>query len=207
MLAAIPVEPGATLLDNDQVRVIRALEKAHVKGKFHEHKMNRVMVYLQAGKQQFEYQGGKPTKVFNWKPGQVVWSEPEGMHSPEVMSDESFNIVEVELKQPGTGKANIPAMDPLKVDPKHYKLVLDNNQVRVLRVKVGPHETIPMHEHGMNRVTVFLTDQVDKITTADGKEDTVRHKAGDFAWGTPLKHKEENVGDQPFELVLIDIKG
>ena len=40
--AAIPIEPTATLFENDQVKVIRALEKAHVKGKFHEHKMDRI---------------------------------------------------------------------------------------------------------------------------------------------------------------------
>ena len=204
--AGLTVEPGKTFFENDQVKVLRALEKPHVKGKFHEHKSNRVMVYLQSGKQRFEYQDGRKPQVFDWKAGQAVWSPADGMHAPEVISDEPFNIVEVELKQAGTGKKIATPLDPLKVDPKHYKVEFENDQVRVLRVKVGAHESIPMHEHTLNRVSVFLTDNNDRITAADGKTDTVERKAGDAAWGTPVKHKEENLGDQPFELLIIDLK-
>src|SRR6516225_2874710 len=122
--AAMPVEPGAALLENDQVKVVRALEKAHVKGKAHEHKVNRVMIYLQSGKQRFEYQDGRKPAVFEYKAGQVLFSKPEGMHSPEVISDEPFNIIEVELKKPGTGKKIVTPLDPPKIDPKHYKVEL-----------------------------------------------------------------------------------
>ena len=45
LAAAIPVQPGAVLFENDQVKVIRAWEKPHVKSKFHDHKLNRVMIY------------------------------------------------------------------------------------------------------------------------------------------------------------------
>ena len=38
-------------------------------------------------------------------------------------------------------------MDPLKIDSKHYKLEFENDQVRVFRVHIGPHESTPMHEH------------------------------------------------------------
>jgi uncharacterized RmlC-like cupin family protein len=205
-LAALRVVPGATLFENDQVKAVRALEKAHVKGKAHEHKVNRVMVYLQSGKQRFEYQDGRKPQVFDWKAGQVVWSAPEGFHSPEVVSDEPFNIVEVELKTAG-GKAVSTPLDPVKIDPGHYKVEFENEQVRVLRVKIGGHEAAPLHEHALNRVTVYLTDQNFRVTAKDGKVDSVQHKAGDTAWGTPVTHREENLSDQPFEAVVVEIKG
>jgi uncharacterized RmlC-like cupin family protein len=205
-LPALAPLPSATLFENDQVKVIRALEKVHVKGKAHEHKVNRVMVYLQSGKQRFEYQDGRKPETFDWKAGQVVWSPAGGMHSPEVVSDEPFNIVEVELKNTGTKKPIAAPLDPLKIDPKHYKLEFENDQVRVLRVHIGPHETAPMHEHGLNRVTVFLTDQTFRTTTKDGKMEEVQHKAGEAVWGTPLTHKEENTTAQPFEAIVAEIK-
>jgi hypothetical protein len=204
--AALPVEPGGPYFENDQVKVFRALEKAHVKSKFHEHKVNRVMVYLQSGRQSFEYQDGRKPQVFDWKAGQVVWSPADGMHSPEVLSDLSFNIVEVELKNAGSSKPITSRLDPVKIDPKHYKVEFENNQVRVTRVRVGAHESIPMNEQPLNRVTVFLTDQVDRITDSNGKIDTVRHKAGEVTWGTPTAHKEENLGDETFEVMLVEIK-
>lgn len=205
-LAALAVEPSAPLFENDQVKVLRALEKAHVKGKFHEHKTNRVMIYLQAGQQKFEYQDGRKAQSFDWKAGQVVWSPSDGMHSPEVTGDEPFNIIEVEVKKPGAGKTITSAIDPVKIDPKHYKVEFENDQVRVVRATVGAHESIPMHEHSLNRVSVYLTDQVNRITTSDGKAETVTRKAGDAVWGKPITHKEENLGDKPFEVVLVELK-
>jgi hypothetical protein len=207
LYAALPTQPSATFFENDQVKAVRALEKAHVKGKAHEHKVNRVMVYLQSGRQRFEYQDGRKPETFDWKAGQVVFSPASGMHAPEVVSDDPFNIVEVELKNTGTHAKVTSSMDPVKIDPKHYKVEFENDQVRVLRVRMGPHEVAPMHEHGLNRVNVFLTDQNFRVTTADGKVDTVQHKAGEAVWGTPVKHKEENMSDSPFEVIAIEIKG
>ena len=39
------------------------------------------------------------------------------------------------------------AQDPVKVDPKHYKVEFENANVRVLRVTVGPGEKSVMHWH------------------------------------------------------------
>jgi quercetin dioxygenase-like cupin family protein len=205
-LAAMTVEPSATLFENDQVKVLRALEKPHVKGKFHEHKLNRVMIYLQSGQQRFEYQDGRKPAVFNWKADEVQWSPADGMHSPEVLSNDAFNIIEVELKQSGAGKAITGRLDPLTVDRKHYKLEFENAQVRVIRVKIEAHGTAPMHQHSLNRTTVFLTDQEFRVKDATGKVEMVKHKAGEAVWGTPITHTEENLSDHPFEAVSIEIK-
>lgn len=204
--APAAVEPTATLFENGQVKVIRALERAHLKGKFHEHTLNRVMIYLQPGKQRFEYQDGRQPSVFDWKAGEVVWSAAGGMHSPEVISDDAFNIIEVELKFPGSGKAIASALDPVKLAPNTYKVEFENSQVRVLRVKIGAHQATPMHEHSLNRVTVFLTDQDFRVTDSQGNVSMVKHNAGEAVWGTPLTHMEENISDLPFEVVTVELK-
>jgi quercetin dioxygenase-like cupin family protein len=204
-LASIPTSPSAVLIENNEVKVARALEKNQVVGKFHQHDMNRVMIYLQSGRQQFEYQDGRQPAVFDWKAGQVVWSPPSGMHSPKVL-DHDFDIIEIELKNPGTDKAITGDLDPLKVDPSHYTLEFENPQVRVLRVKIPPHGVAPMHAHPTDRVTVFLTDQNFQTKDSTGKVTTVEHKAGDVAWGTPIEHTEQNLSDQPFEAVAVEIK-
>ena len=203
--ASIPTAPSAVLLENNEVKVARALEKYQVPGKFHQHDMNRVMIYLQSGRQKFEYQDGRKPAVFDFKAGQVVWSPPTGMHLGEVM-DHDFNIIEIELKTAGTDNATSSDLDPLKVDPGHYKLEFENPQVRVLRVTIPPHGTAPMHAHATDRVTVFLTDQNFRTKDSTGKVATVEHKAGDVAWGTPIEHTEQNLSDQPFEAVTVEIK-
>lgn len=205
-LGAITIEPSATLFENDQVKVVRAFEKPHVKGKFHSHAQNRVMIYLQSGQQRFEYQDGRAPEVFNWTVGEVKWSPADGMHSPEVIGDEAFNIIEVELKTPGTGKPIASDLDPVKVDPKHYKVELENAQVRVLRVKIGPHEATPMHEHSVNRITVFLTDQELRVTDSQGATKIMNHHAGEAVWASPAIHREENISDKPFEVIAVEVK-
>src|ERR1700761_5493538 len=49
------------------------------------------------------------------------------------------------------------AQDATKVDPKHYKVITENAQVRVLRIHYGPHETSVSHSHPDSVVT-YLTD-------------------------------------------------
>ena len=97
------------------------------------------------------------------------------------------------------------AQDPVKVDSTHYKVEFENDQVRVLRIKVGPKEKSIMHQHP-NAVAIFMTDVNGKFTFPDGKsEDSVR-KAGDVLWTPAITHLPENVGDQPFEVILVELK-
>jgi hypothetical protein len=204
-LASIPTQPSAVLYDNDEVKVARALEKANVQGKFHQHEMDRVMIYLQPGKQRFEYQDGRPTVVSVFKAGEVVWSPPTGMHAGTVL-DHDFNIIEVEMKTKGTSTPMNNDHDPLKVDPAQCKLELENSQVRVVRARVKPHAAVPLHTWATDHVVVFLTDQNFQITDSTGKTVTTEHKAGDVVWGTPISLSEKNLSAQPFEAIIVEVK-
>ena len=97
------------------------------------------------------------------------------------------------------------AQDPVKVDPKHYKVELENERVRVLRITYGPGEKSVMHEHP-GSVAVFLTDGQVKFTLPDGKTQLTPAKAGSAVWTAAGKHLPENVGDKPFELILVELK-
>lgn len=193
-------------IDNDQVRVITAHDEPHVKHALHEHKLNRVMVYLTAGEQDIITQDGKKTTL-KVKPGDVKWSPASGMHTSEVTSGSGLNIIELEVKKPGDpAKSAAVALDPLKLSPNVYKLEFENSQVRVMRVKFPAHGAVPEHEHVLNRVVVYLTDQDSKLTTPDGKVEESKHKAGQASWGGPTKHKEENVLDTPVEVIVVEFK-
>ena len=94
----------------------------------------------------------------------------------------------------------------MKVDPKHYTLEFENQQVRVVRVKIGAHESTPMHQHVLNRVVVYLTDQNLRIIGSDGKVETQTRRAGDIVWGESVQHKEENLNGRPFEALMVELK-
>ena len=103
------------------------------------------------------------------------------------------------------GAPLVMAQDPVKVDPEHHKVVLENDQVRVLRWNISPHEKSVMHEHPAN-IVVFLTDADIKFTFPDGKTAERHVKAGQVTSGASVKHDAENIGDKPIELVQIELK-
>jgi quercetin dioxygenase-like cupin family protein len=100
----------------------------------------------------------------------------------------------------------LSAQDATKVDPKHYALVSENDQVRILKVHYGPHEKSVMHSHPAG-VVIFLTDATNKFTFPDGKTQTMSTKAGDAQSITPVTHLPENTTDKGIDLILVELKG
>lgn len=97
------------------------------------------------------------------------------------------------------------AQDAVKVDPKHYKVEFENDQVRVLRITIEPGEKGVMHSHPEGMV-IFLSDANGKFTFPDGKTENRDFKKGFFSWVPVETHQGENVGDKPFELIQIEMK-
>ena len=101
--------------------------------------------------------------------------------------------------------ATAKAQDPVKVAPKNFKVVFENDQVRVLRSTAGPHEKIAMHEHPAT-VVVWLTDGNGRFTLAGNKTRDTRSKAGDATWAPAEKHAYENLSDKAGENILVELK-
>ena len=97
------------------------------------------------------------------------------------------------------------AQDATKVDPKHYKVEFENAQVRVLRVKYGPHEKSIMHRHP-NAIAIFQGDARVKFTFPDGKSEERETKAGQTIWTPAVKHLPENLTDGEMEVILVELK-
>jgi quercetin dioxygenase-like cupin family protein len=98
------------------------------------------------------------------------------------------------------------AQDPVKVDPKHYKVLFENDRVRVLKIDYGPHEKSVMHSHP-DAVATFLSELHGKFTMPDGTSQERNGKAGDAMWTPAETHLPENLSDTPLEGVLVELKG
>jgi quercetin dioxygenase-like cupin family protein len=97
------------------------------------------------------------------------------------------------------------AQDPVQVDSKHYSVLLDNDQVRVLKIRYGANEKSVMHEHP-DAVAIFLNDSNAKFNMPDGTSTPSNAKAGEVRFTPAGKHLPENVGGKPFEVVLVELK-
>ncbi|HZS52646.1 MAG TPA: hypothetical protein VFA54_17385 [Bryobacterales bacterium] len=185
--------PDGVKIDTPKVRVLVATEQPHHPSALHEHTMNRVMIYLGGGQMKFTEPAGTVENM-PVKKGQVLWSPAAGPHISENVGGEPFQVVEIELKgKPSGSPAPVSKIDPLHVDPKHYSLELENDQVRVLRVRFGPREKGVLHEHTLEHIVVYLNDQA-------------RGKAGEVRLDGPMTHTEQNPLDHPVERIAIDLK-
>jgi quercetin dioxygenase-like cupin family protein len=99
----------------------------------------------------------------------------------------------------------VSAQDAVKADPKHYSVVSENDQVRILKVHYGPHEKSVMHSHP-NSVAVMLTDMKAEFTMPDGKKQNMNAKTGDAQYTPAQVHLPENTGDKGMDLILVELK-
>jgi hypothetical protein len=195
--------------ENDQVIINQAHPKMHV------HKYNRVMIYAFRGGELLHFLDGH-TEDLHWYAGEVKWSPASGLHYSAPSPTAVFHDppppngvmgMDIGIKKPGDPKKAVrTALDPLRVDAKDFKLEFENSQVRVMRVKMGPRQSLPMHEYALNRVVFYLTDQNVRETSPDGKAKVTGHKAGDYTWDGPAKYKAENLSDKPFEALVVELR-
>jgi quercetin dioxygenase-like cupin family protein len=95
--------------------------------------------------------------------------------------------------------------DPTQIDRKHYTIELENEQVRVLRAKYGPHEKSEMHAHPA-LIGVMMTDGHIRMSYPDGRTEEITAKAGDIMNMPATVHLPENLTDEAFEVILIELK-
>ena len=95
--------------------------------------------------------------------------------------------------------------DAVTADPQHYTVEIENEQVRVLRVRYGPREKSTMHSHPAV-VAVFLTDANVRFSYPDGTTEEIPGQAGQIVAMPATTHLTENVLDQPFEVILVEQK-
>ena len=95
--------------------------------------------------------------------------------------------------------------DPVRVDSRHYTVEMENEKVRVLRIKYGPHEKSVMHGHPA-LVGVMLTDCNIRFTYPDGRTEDIVATAGQVVSFPALDHLPENLSDQAFEVIAVELK-
>src|ERR1035437_11188493 len=99
--------------------------------------------------------------------------------------------------------AAVFAQDAVKADPAHYKVEMENAQVRVLRAHYGPHEKSVMHSHP-DAVAVYLSNGTIRFTLPDGKTVDAVGKKGQVVFTPAQTHNPENTGDTPFDVLVIE---
>jgi quercetin dioxygenase-like cupin family protein len=97
------------------------------------------------------------------------------------------------------------AQDPMQVGPNIYKLLFENERVRVFEVRFKPGEKIALHSHP-DHVVYVLDDGKLKLSYPDGKSVEVVLKAGQTLWIPAETHAAENVGSTDAHSLVVELK-
>ncbi len=97
------------------------------------------------------------------------------------------------------------AQDPLKVSPEIYKILIENDRVRVIEYRSKPGQRDAYHSH-QQRVAYALTPVKIKVSATDGSSRIVEAKEGDYFWLEPVTHYTENVGKNEVKILLVELK-
>jgi hypothetical protein len=99
-----------------------------------------------------------------------------------------------------------PAQDPVQVDPTHYKVVLDNPAVRVLRGFLAAGASSPMHQHP-DSIVIALQEINARFTHPDGSTQNQR-LLPETAMFTPAgAHSTLNTGRAGLNALIVEFKG
>jgi quercetin dioxygenase-like cupin family protein len=97
------------------------------------------------------------------------------------------------------------AQDPVMVDPKHYKVEYEDDQVRVLRIHLDPKETSPMHSHPPT-IVISQSDVRLRFTYPDGKTEERTTTFGAVRHRPAVSHTAENLSEKPLDAIEVELK-
>jgi hypothetical protein len=95
--------------------------------------------------------------------------------------------------------------DAVHAAPHVYKVLLENDRVRVLEVRGNPGDSTDMHSHRA-MVAISITDSTFSFRFPDGQQAEATLKAGEAMFLDPVEHETEIRGGQAAHAILIELK-
>lgn len=97
------------------------------------------------------------------------------------------------------------AQDAIQTDGDKYKIIMENECVRVLDYHDQPGEKTHQHHHPAF-VLYALSSFQRTLTLPDGKVLRREFKQGDVMWSDAQIHIGENVGQTPTHVLIVELK-
>ena len=96
-----------------------------------------------------------------------------------------------------------------EASPDVYKILAENNQMRVIEAVWKPGQKDNFHSHPGDRASIYLTDCKLRLSKPDGtyRDATPKGGTAKVRSNEPVKsHMAQNNGDQICKIVLVELK-
>lgn len=94
-------------------------------------------------------------------------------------------------------------LDPVVTNPEYYKVVFENEHVRVLEYQDRPGDQTTPHEHP-DSVMYTLSSFRRRLLSDEGHRD-VQMEAGTTGWLPAQQHHGHNIGDSPTHVIFVEL--
>lgn len=156
---------------------------------------------------------GFPARVRYWREGEVLHARIESAKGDRfkawawtraAAAAPAAAAAQAPMTPPATATAGAEP-GPTDTDPDKYRVVLENERVRVLRYHDVPGAKTAQHRHP-DSVLVALTGFQRRLHFPDGTARDRTFQAGDVMWVPAQSHVGENVGATGTEVLLVEPK-
>lgn len=97
-------------------------------------------------------------------------------------------------------------IDAIVASPDKFKVLLENDHVRVIEYELLPGQRDQWHTHPP-KVSYVIAGGTIRITTEDGSSFDITEIAGTATWKNALgRHFAENIGSTPVRILLVEVK-
>jgi quercetin dioxygenase-like cupin family protein len=95
--------------------------------------------------------------------------------------------------------------DPTTTDPDKYKVIFENERVRVLEYRDEPGQATQPHQHP-DSLMYTLSSFERRLVAEDGASRDVSLGAGEVRWLDAQVHSGENIGESPTHVLFVELK-
>lgn len=99
-----------------------------------------------------------------------------------------------------------PAPDPVSVYPDNYRVLLENDRVRVIDFRLAKGAKEAAHRHPMHVVYVITGFEI-RFTLPGGETALRETRDGQVLFSEPVVHASENIGTTDAHGILVELKG
>ena len=193
------------LLENDDIKILEVTFAPGQSDNMHEHYPATVYI-VEGGKAQVTLPDGTVNEIN--PPSDFILHNPEkAKHQVKNIGDNTMKIILFERKNTRTvTDTKEELILPEEVSPDVYKVLLDNDEVKVTEVTFKPGQGDEMHQHGVMSI-YGIKGGILQNTSPDG---TVREmEVADGFVGhrnTVTTHQMKNIGDTTVKVILVEHK-
>jgi hypothetical protein len=96
------------------------------------------------------------------------------------------------------------SLDPTTSNPDLYKVIFENDRVRVLEYKDKPGQGTTPHAHPDS--VMYTLSSFKRRLASDGEEVDVEINSGSARWLDAQKHSGLNIGDTDTHVIFVELK-